>query len=119
MARQSVIVENASLLDLDGCSNALSKALVGHTDHGSPSNTGCLEQDSLHLGRVDVGPAAEDQCVPPVSDEESTMGVEVSDVPRVQHPIPYRLGRRFRFPQVAEHGSVQISPLTGSVGRGR
>ena len=62
---------SAALFGLDRCANALSEALVGYSDYSSTLDAGCFEQDSLDLGRVDVGPAAEDQCIPAITDEQS------------------------------------------------
>src|SRR5271157_6351324 len=97
MARQGDDVERASLVGLDGCRHPLTEALIWYAHHGGTPHARYLEQDPLDLGRVDVGPTAENQRVPPVSYEQSSYRIDVPDVSRVEDAVPDRLGRRLRM----------------------
>src|SRR5271166_337936 len=58
----------------------LTHALVGQPDDGGVEDVGVLDQRRLHLGRVDVHPAAQDEVGAAVRDEEVAVLVEPADV---------------------------------------
>ena len=79
---------------------------VGPADDGGGPDAGVAQQRLLHLARVDVHPAADDQVLGPVAQREVPVGVEAADVAGVQPAAAQRLGGGLGLVPVAGHDDV-------------
>ena len=65
---------------LDEGVHHVAEIVVGQTDHRARVHALMLQQRGLHLGRVDVRPAAEDHVACPVGEVQVAVGIEVPHV---------------------------------------
>src|SRR5690606_15506316 len=73
-----------ALTQLDEGLDDFAAMRVGNTAYGDLLDGGMEVYDLLHLSRIDVEAAAEDQVLDPVDDIEIAILVQMADVPGVQ-----------------------------------
>src|SRR5664280_45109 len=87
-----------------GGAHPLAPAVIGKPEDGDFAHALRLDQDRLHLCRVDVDPPGDDQVVPTPVEEEVAIVVEPPQIPDGECPVPPGRRRLGLVPPVGEAG---------------
>src|SRR5580698_8347867 len=85
----------------DERAHLLAHARIGDPHDGDLQDRRVLADDVLHVLWIDVQPAADDEILLALDDEEVPVVVEVAHVAGVEPPVTERLGRRLRVLVIA------------------